>query len=193
MKNNSLHRKFVSILSMAPLFLIAGFIFIGLAPVSPVYANTLSTPTPRFPKVDEHLNQVLSYQLKREQAWLAIQQNHLDKANQDILTAQNLINQAQAEGKDVADLQAGLTVFKAQIGNAQSDHTTAAGIISTHAGFDSNGVVTDSGAAHQTVIDARQSLDKAHTTIDQAVRDFSWVVKDWKRDHLPTPVPTSTN
>jgi predicted DNA binding protein len=191
----ALPQKWISILSMIPLVLLAGFVITCFAPASPVFADTIPTPTPRFPKVDEHVNQVLANQLKREQNWLTIQQNHLDRANQGIRKAQELIDTAKNEGKDVTDLETGLNIFRAKIANAQSDHVTAAGILSAHTGFDPNGTVIDRDTAHKTVIDARQSLENAHHTIDQALRDFSQVVKDWKRDHnqqaIPTPTPAS--
>jgi uncharacterized protein YlxW (UPF0749 family) len=177
---NQLSRKKVSILVSIPFLMITMLLLSAFVP--PPYAQNV-TPTPKFPKVDDHRDQVLKNELKREQTWLNTQQNHLDKANQAAAKAQELIDAAKSEGKDVAALEAGLAVFKNQISSAQSAHDVACGILSTHAGFDADGNITDRDAAHQTIISARQSLENAHKMIDQAVRDLNRVVKDWKRDH----------
>jgi len=188
-------KKIFSTMTMVSLALITGFLLTSLLPVSTVYAQSIATPIPQALK---GLDQVLENQFKREQTLLSAEQSHLDKANQGIAKAQDLIDKATSEGKDVTALQTGLDAFKAQIASAQANLTTATGILSTHTGFDTSGTVTDRASAHQTVVAARQSLRGAHLAIAQGVHDFRQVLETWKQTHkatagpdvISTPVPT---
>lgn len=109
---------------------------------------------------------------QREQTWLSQQNDHLSKANGVVATVQAFIAKEQGLGLDTSALAAALTTYQTQLGVAQSSHNTAAGILSSHAGFDGNGNVTDAGLARQTVTSARQSLLDAHNTLVQASKDL---------------------
>jgi len=73
-----------------------------------------------------------------------------------------------------------LTTYQAQLTTAGASHSTAANILSTHAGFDGSGNVTNQTSAAQTVKDANQALTDAHTVLVQAVSDLQKAVQAWK-------------
>jgi hypothetical protein len=176
---------------------------LGFAPASPVYAQTGPDPTttPRQ-KLVERREDFLAKSFQREKDALAKQQENLDKTAQAVTKAQDLINKAKGEGKDVAALESALALFNTQIANAKSLHETAASVLNTHAGFDASGTVTDAQAARQTVMDARQSIRDAHRVLAQSVRDLHQAVRAWRKGHKPdagaaapesTPSPTTNS
>ncbi len=123
---------------------------------------------------------VLEKGLAAEQKWLAEQAANLTAKEQLITKAQDLINKAQGNGRDVGALQKALDEFKTQIAGAQTSHDQAASLLAEHTGFDANGKVTDASAARQTLKDARQSLSDAHNTIRQAAAYLREAIRDWR-------------
>jgi hypothetical protein len=152
-----------------------------VAPAGVLYAGD-NAPRPRAAPTQrgENLDQLLHNWYLREQVWLSAQQNHLDRANQLATKLQTYITKQQGQGKDTASLQAALTTFQQQVGTAQSAHDTAASTLSTHAGFDANGQVTDTSQARQTIVSARQSMYDAHLDLKQAVVDLHNAFRQWR-------------
>ncbi len=133
---------------------------------------------------------VLEKAFAAEQNRLGVQQSNLDKTGAIVTRVQALIADAQAQGQDTSALENALATFQSQVANARSAHATAAGILSTHNGFNPNGKVTDVTTARQTVLDARQSLKEAANILTQAVKDLKTAVQAW-RDVHPQAVPTA--
>ena len=129
----------------------------------------------------------------RENTWLATQASNLQKIEQWVTRAQNLIDKAKAKGWDVDGLEAALNAFQAQIGNAQGLHNTANAILTNHNGFDANGKVTGPGgvAAAQTVRDARQSLRDVRSVMRQAVLDLRSAILTFRREHKGSGQPAA--
>jgi ribosomal protein L17 len=101
-----------------------------------------------------------------EQAWLTGQQANLNKANTVVKNVQNLITVAQANNLTTTLLSDALSTFQTRLTAAQASDTGVAGILSTHAGFDAGGNVTDpSAAAATTVNTARTGLQSAHNSL----------------------------
>ncbi len=165
--------------SMIGVLSIAGMILAGVvaAPTAAALAQAATPP----PKAGQQVrDQILERAYRREQAWLALQQQNLDRMNQIVTKVQNYIAAQQAKGKDVSALQAALAAFQQQIAVAQSSHTTAATALGNHAGFDANGNVTDPALARQTILDGRQALRDAHRVIRQAVTDLRRASRAWR-------------
>jgi hypothetical protein len=137
----------------------------------------------RTPAAGGQIDKELTFALQREQNWLERQQIHLTRANQVAAKAQDLIDKAQAKGVDVTDLVKALADFNTKIASAKTSHDQAASILSAKNGFDANGNVTDRQAAHQTVLDARNSLRQAHLTLANAVLSFHSAVLNWRINH----------
>jgi len=175
MKHSNIKTKLLSLLSgMALIALIAG---LALAPTGSAYADSATPPAANDKAArDARLEKV--YQ--REQNWLNQQAGNLSKAAEAVTKVQTFIAGQNAKGKDTSALQAALTVFQQQLATAQSSHATAASVLGTHNGFDANGHMTDPVAAHQTLIDARQSLRDAHNTLRQGVLDLHRALKAYR-------------
>ena len=182
MKHSNIKTQLLRILSgMALIALMAG---LALAPAGSAFADQ-ATP-PAKPDGQAARDARLEKVYQREQDWLNKQTDHLSKATDVVTKIQTFITNQNAKGKDTSALQAALTVFQQQLATAQSSHATAAGILGTHNGFDANGQVTDPALAHQTLVDARQSLRDAHSTLRQGVLDLHRVLKAY-RDANKTP------
>ena len=162
---------------------IAGMMLAGVIAATPTSAALAAPATPPAPQgqLDQSVTTRLEQAYQREQTWLSQQANNLNRLNNVVDKVQEFITTQQGKGKDVTALQAALTTFKSQIAAAQSAHSTAANVLSTHTGFDANGKVTDKAQARQTVLDARQSLRDARTTIRQAVNDLHRAIRGWRQ------------
>lgn len=167
------------------IFLAAGVMVFSLSAFSPApIPNALNgVHISDIPLVQTATTQ-LALSLQREQNWLLRENLHLTQANNAIIKIQNLINRAQANGYDVTALNNALTTFTAQITTAQGTYNQAASILSAPAGF-SNGQVTDSVVAHQTLVSAREQLQQTHLTLVNASLTLRTALLNWRtQNHL---------
>ena len=107
-----------------------------------------------------------------EQKMLERQGNLFDKFDKGITKVEAAIAKLKEKGKDPARLEALLAKFKEQYGKARSAHDKAAGILKTHAGFDSAGKMTDAGQAKTTVKDAGASLREARQILGRMLLEI---------------------
>jgi hypothetical protein len=136
--------------------------------------------------------QAAQNRLAREQKGLEVQQANLDKVADAVTKAQAFIAAQKALGKDTAALDAALAAFQQQVAAAQASHTTAANLLSTHAGFDASGNVTDPELAHETLASVHEALNDAHTVLRQAELDLRQALKAYREANPPaaaTPKP----
>ncbi len=154
--------------------------FVALSPVSAAAEAQASQPTPPASGGSPALTKAF----QAEQAFLARQAANLDNTANLVTKIQDLVTKAKARNVDTSALEAALTAFQAQVSEARSAHDTAAGILSTHNGFNADGSVSDPTLARQTVQDARQSLQSAATILKQAVNDLHNAVKNWRNKIL---------
>src|SRR5258706_10539265 len=129
------------------------------------------------------LNTALSTLYQREQNWLSVQSNTLTDANTIAVNMQNWINTLKGQGKDTSALETALSAFNGQIAAAQTEHDTASGVLSAHAGFDGSGQVTDRDQAASTLRHAYQSLQQAHLTLVSAAVNLRLAVRTWINAH----------
>jgi hypothetical protein len=128
--------------------------------------------------------------LKRLQDALEHQANRLERADNIIARSEEWIAEQKAEGEDVSDLEAALSAFKNAVVQAYDYHDEAAGLLSSPAGFDSTGKVTDETAARETLRNARIALRGAHLSLEKGVADFRLEVYEWRKAHQPEEVET---
>ena len=153
----------------------------GLSPV----ASSVATPpaaTPSYPRL--------------RQAWAREQRvydrltrfyNNIDAREQ---RAQELIDRAKANGKDVSALQSALDAFEAAVQQAQPIFESTKGIVASHQGFDANGNVTDPLKAFATVLDMHTKLQDVRQTILPSARALREAIRDFRAANPPVATPT---
>jgi len=104
-------------------------------------------PTPQGEISNERLEQAWARQLRTyERIGKGFERN-----DEFIDRAQNLIDKAAANGKDVSALQAALDAFEAAVTEARPVYESASGIVNSHQGFDEKGKVIDAELAKEIV------------------------------------------
>lgn len=168
---------------------LGGMVALGLllGSVAPAFAQT-ETPAHDPAKQTARLEKAYA----KAQEWLGKQAERLGKADEVEAKVQELIAKAQSEGKDTLALEAALADFEAGVAAAQAEHDAAAGILSTHAGFDDGGKVTDIEQARETVVNAGKALRDARQLIHEAGRELREAVRDFRQANRPEPQPTAT-
>ncbi len=122
-------------------------------------------------------NAALTKAYQHDQSSLSVQQTNLGKANDVVAVVQNLITQAGDQSIDATALASALVDYQSQLAAAQSSHTSAASVLSNHAGFDAAGNVTDPVAAASTVQSATSDLQNAHKDLVAAMQYLLKAVK----------------
>ncbi|MFH1185280.1 MAG: hypothetical protein V1755_09620 [Chloroflexota bacterium] len=123
---------------------------VTLMPTAPVHARAAAEPG--APPVSAELRS-----RRLERVWARQQRIHerlsvmFDHAQQRIGTAQDRIDQAESNGRDVAALQAALDAFSAALQEGRPVYESTKGILAAHKGFDPNGKVTDAAMAAETI------------------------------------------
>jgi hypothetical protein len=193
--------KWTKLIGISLLVLATVFSAVAFVP-STVFAQTAVATANVSAQSTAHATRIANLEkaYNREQNWLTTQAANLQKMNQVGINAQKLLDNAKAKGLNVDILQDALNIFNAQIPNALSLHNTAMAILSTHDGFDANGKVTNTTQASLTILEARQSLNDAHTIMVQAIHDLRAVIRSYRLSYhlqanqpaLPSPTtPTS--
>lgn len=139
--------------------------------------------TSAFAQEENPPKEVTNEQL--EKAWAKQLQVYekLSKVFDDSTTrldkAQELIDKAAAKGKDTTAVQAALNAFAAAVEKSRSVYEEVQALVTTHAGFDSNGKVTDAIQAKAIVQEVRAKLQALKTSMDgtgkalrEAIRAF---------------------
>ncbi len=153
-------------------------LMVGGAWLAPAASALAATSTP--PASNSAVDQRLQKAFQAEKAWLSKQGDNLTKANGAVAKVQAWIDKQKALGLDTSAVEAALSTYQTQIATAQLSHDAAAGILNSHAGFDSSGNVTDAVQARQTVTDARQSLNDARRALTQAAGDLRTAINQFR-------------
>ncbi len=162
---------------------VAAMPFVG---VSAMGQNDPTTP-PAEKVSDERLAQVWARQLK---AYDRLGKG-FDRADEFIAKAQDLIDRASQNGKDVTALQAALDAFEASIAEALPVYESAAGIVETHNGFDDKGSLVDAEQAKETVRLMGEKLKEIRAVMDGTGQALREAIKAF-REANPRPKPTAT-
>jgi hypothetical protein len=112
-----------------------------------------------------------------------------DNADGLIAKAQNLIDRARANGKDVSTVQAALDVVSSAVKQARPDYESGKGIVASHQGFDAAGNVTDPTKALETVQDMRTKLQSIRQDLMPSVRVLREAVRAFRQANRPAATP----
>ena len=96
----------------------------------------------------------------------------------------------QQQGKNVTDLNNGLTRFNGQIATSQGALQNNEDMLATHTGFDAQGTVVDKGQARSTVDDMHSNLLLIKRTASNAKNDLNDLLHRWGKTY---DVPFGSN
>lgn len=152
--------------------------------------NTLSTAISNINRsvnswliTNKAINDWLKSSYIHDQNWLTAQQNDLNNQAGVASKLQKTITYENGKSKDTTALVAALATFQSQVAAAQTPHTAAAGIFSTHVGFDAHGNVTNQNDARTTITAANQALGTASTLLQQATTALNKAIAAWNKSH----------
>lgn len=160
-----------------------GVASLSFVSVSAAVAND-PTPPPQGELTDERLEKIWAKQLHLYEK--------MGKTEEFIGKVQQLIDRAAQNGKDVSAVQAALDAFKDAVDDAKPIYESAQAIIDSHAGFDSNGKVTDSEQAKETVRAMGEKLKEIKDAMGgtgKALRDALHAFREANPRPEKTPTP----
>jgi predicted DNA binding protein len=158
-------------------------------PISMAKAATLADITPPLTSEEKSLEQAKNSHPGMERAYtlelkvLDRQAKFLVRGEKIIGKAEEIISKLKSNGKDTSVLEAALAQFKKDVVKAEKAHDKAAGILTTHAGFDQNGKVVDAVQAKQTLVSARDNLKEFRAILKDSLGDVRKVIKDFRKDN----------
>jgi len=152
-------------------------------PLLSVSAQGANDPTPPAAGQisNERLEKIWARQLKLYE--------RMGRTDEFIARVQKLLDRAKANGKDVSAIQSALDAFKDAAKDAKPIYESAKGIINSHQGFDSNGKVTDSEKAKETVQAMREKFSEIKTVMNGTGKALREAIKAF-REANPRPVKT---
>jgi hypothetical protein len=160
------------ILKKITLAALIAMLAVAALPLAPAFAQDEKPPRE---VTNEQLEKAWAHQLKLYE--------RLGKVFEDTDTrlakAQELIDKATSKDRDTAAVQAALNAFADAVEESRSIYENVQALVTTHAGFDSNGGVTDAAQAKTSVQEVRAKLQELKISMDgtgkvlrEAIRAF---------------------
>ncbi len=103
---------------------------------------------------------------------------------------QERIDKAAENGKDVAALQSALDAYAAALKSAQPIYASMEGIVTTHAGFDASGKVTDAEQARSTMEQMRAKMQEIKSAMDGTFKALREAMKAFREANKPAEPKT---
>ncbi len=154
--------------------LVAATLVFAALPVTSVFAQGVNPPKGGL--TDERLEQIWARQLRRYE--------RLGKAFEDtdahIARFQRMIDKAAENGKDVTALQTALDDYAAALTAAKPAYDSIGGIVGSHAGFDSDGKVTDADQARSTVEQMREKMMEVRSAVGDSFKALHEALKAFR-------------
>lgn len=161
---------------------------LGLASLSVFGVAAAGAEDPTTPPTGEMTNERLEKLWAREvRAY-----EKLGKTEAFIGKTQQLLDRAAEHGMDVSAVQAALDAFGDAVDNAKPIYESAHEIVNSHAGFDSDGKVTDAEQARATVRALGEKLKEIKEAMGgtgQALRDAIHAFREANPRPEKTPAP----
>lgn len=163
-----------------------GWASLPLVSVAAAGANDPAVP-PERQISNERLEKIWARQLERYERM----GSRLEREDEFLARVQDLIDRAEANGKDASAVQAALDAFEAALQQAKPIYASANGIVSSHQGFDANGKVTDPARAQETVQAMRAKFQEIKDAMGGTGKALHQAIKAF-REANPRPQPAST-
>ena len=164
--------------------LVAALVVASLSFVSASAVGEYDPPAPPSKQfTNERLEKIWAHQLRIY--------DRIARSDELITAIQLLIDRAKANGKDVSAVQAALDAFTAAVKEAHPIYESMKGIVNSHQGFDSDGKVTDSAKALETVKTMHEKFQEIRTTLNGSGKALREAIKAYRQAN-PRPQPTAT-
>ena len=151
-------------------------------PLVSVSAAGLSDPSTPPQISNERLEKIWARQLRIYE--------RMGRTDDFIEKTQQLIDRAEADGRDVSALQAALDAFAAQAGEAKPIYESMNGIVNSHHGFDANGKVTDPEEARETTRAMHEKFEEIRKIMDGTGKALREAIKAFREANpRPTAAP----
>ena len=108
----------------------------------------------------------------------------MGRTDEFIEKTQQLIDRAEANGKDISAVQTALDAFATQTREAKPIYESMKGIINSHQGFDSKGEVTDPEKARETVRAMRGKFQEIKTIMNGTGKALREAIKAYRESNL---------
>lgn len=165
------------------LSVLAAVLMLAALPVASAFAQEENPPVLE-PSV-EKLEKAWTHQLKVYERLGRV----FEEGEGPLARAQELIDKAAAKGLDTSAVQAALDAFSAAVGRSGPLYNEVGALITTHAGFDANGKVTDAEQAQATVQAVRAKLQELHTSMDGTGKALRAAVQAFREANKPVNKP----
>ncbi len=164
---------------------LAGLAIASVMPTAAFAISPADIGTPAAPTYDR-----LQQAWAREQAVYERLGRFFGNIESRLERAQQLIDRAKANGKDVSSLQAALDAFIAAVKQARPTYESINGIVASHQGFDAAGNVVDPVKALGTVLDMRAKLSDLRQMVVPAAKALRQAIRDFRAANQPAATPT---
>ena len=121
--------------------------------------------------------------LQREQKASENLLNLFEKADKLITNLEDAIENGEANGKDVSAVEDTLAELNSQLASARSAHDEAASLLTSHAGFDDSGKVTDGKSALATIRMVGKHQREVRRLIGDSLKDALRAIRECRQDN----------
>jgi hypothetical protein len=179
-------RKFIYAVLIAALAITA-------LPLTSVFAarvtDTATPPAPGTPKQPARQNVRLELAFARQQ--YNLQRTGLNVSNSTAFfeQVQALLDKARENGKDASAVQTAFNAYKVAFDKGKPLYEQAKTIAATHAGFDSNGIVTDPEKAKTTIKSLNDALKQYRDNLADSFKTLREAIQAFRKAN---PLPGAT-
>lgn len=165
--------------------IMTAFLVVALAlaaiPVSSAFAADEDPPAQTNERLEKAWARVLKLYERTGKAF--------EDTDAHIAKFQGMIDKAAENGKDVSALQAALDAYEAALTAARPQYETLGTIISTHAGFDADGKVTDAEQAKATLEEAGSQMKAIKEAMGETFKALREAIKAFREANKPAEAP----
>jgi hypothetical protein len=150
-----------------------------------------ASAAPSKPVPSNATNAALSRTYKLEQNRLKVQEVRLNNADKHAGKVDELIAKLKAKGQDTTALEQAIDTFRAEIAKARTEWQAASTALSTHAGFDAAGKVTNADQARATLKEAHSHMQQAHLIAHAAYVNLHAAFATYRKAHREVKEPVA--
>jgi len=160
-------------------------LMIAIAAAGMSFNHAAAAPAGGADKPGANVKLTQAYRVERLR--LRVQGKRLRRADQFTRKFDALIVKLKAKAQDTSALEQALAAFRASLDRARTEWNAAQSTLDSHAGFDTNGKVTNADQAHTTLQRAHDYMEQAHMIAKAAFRDLRTAFVAFRKAHRNVP------